>query len=192
MSKFSSARHATYASASAARQVSVLQVAVAVAVAVPVALALAALGPGAARAASFTIADGDVAGLIAAIQQANSMAGAHTIDLAPAGTYTLTSVQAADLGLPAVTGQVTLNGRGSTIQRSSAPATPAFRILQVEFGQLVLNEVQIRGGQGGYGAGLMNYRGSLTVSRSTVSNNDGQGPPANPFGEGAGIYNLCG
>ncbi|MDP1902233.1 MAG: choice-of-anchor Q domain-containing protein [Rubrivivax sp.] len=156
------------------------------------AASLATLGPGIASAAIFTVADGDVAGLIAAIHQANATAGGHTIDLAPAGNYTLSSVDNGNLGLPVVTGQITLNGHGSTIQRSGAPATPEFRIFHIEYGQLTLNQVHIRGGKGGYGAGVGNFRGHLTVSRSTISHNDGQGLASNPLGEGAGVFNLCG
>src|SRR5215207_3318712 len=80
-----------------------------------------------ARAATYNIPDGDVAGLIAAINAANS----NPIHLAPGGTYTLTAVAHTDLwpgpsGLPVLFTQLTINGRGATVERSYAPGTPDF------------------------------------------------------------------
>jgi hypothetical protein len=51
---------------------------------------LISLQPIGARAATFDIPDGDVAGLSAAINAANAKPGADIINLAPGGTYTLT------------------------------------------------------------------------------------------------------
>src|SRR5947209_20074862 len=56
--------------------------------------------------AVFTIADGDVAGLVNAINASNANGEADTINLAAGGTYTLTAVDNTDLGptgLPVVT-----------------------------------------------------------------------------------------
>src|SRR5437867_1775756 len=60
------------------------------------------------RATTFNIASGDVAGLIAAINMANGTAGPDTINLAPAGTYTLIAVDntaawQGPSGLPTIT-----------------------------------------------------------------------------------------
>jgi len=90
-----------------------------------------------AQAATFNVADGDVAGLIAAINATNSNPGPDTINLAPGGTYILTYIAGPDgwhgpTGLPIVQGfsetqheSLTINGNGSTIQRSDAPGIQA-------------------------------------------------------------------
>src|SRR5687768_499112 len=64
----------------------------------------------------FNIADGDVAGLIAAIKAANTNPGPDIINLAPGGTYTLTTVADDDgtyyggpTGLPWILSQITIN-----------------------------------------------------------------------------------
>src|SRR6185295_6714325 len=107
-----------------------------------------------ARAATFNIADGDVPGLIAAINAVNVGPGPHTINLAPGGTYTLTAVAEDDgysggAGLPYIRRPLTINGNGATIQRSSAAGTPDFRIVYVWLSDLTLNGVTIKGGRGG-------------------------------------------
>src|SRR5438094_6596865 len=90
------------------------------------------------------IADGDVAGLIAAINAANTNPGADIINLAPGGTYTLTAEDSPGNGLPAITSQITINGNGAIIQRSSAASTD-FRIFLITSatGDLTVNEVTI-------------------------------------------------
>lgn len=55
-------------------------------------ICLVALVPVAAQAAIFTVPDGDVAGLIAALNTANGNGEADTINLAASGTYTLMAV----------------------------------------------------------------------------------------------------
>ncbi len=89
--------------------------------------------------AVFNIADGDVAGLIAAMDAANQNRADDTINLAPGGTYVLsTSIDGAN-GLPPIgyDGQssgfhsLTINGNGATITRSTAAGTPEFRLLAV-------------------------------------------------------------
>jgi len=55
-------------------------------------LLLLALRPGGAKAATTSVADGDVAGLISAINAANTNPGPDTINLAANGTYTLTVI----------------------------------------------------------------------------------------------------
>jgi hypothetical protein len=86
---------------------------------------------GVAQAATFNVANGDVAGLIAAINAANTSPAPNTINLASGGTYTLTAVDNGVNGLPAITNPMTINGNGATIQRSSAAGTPNFRIFLV-------------------------------------------------------------
>ena len=170
-----------------------------------------------AQAATFNIADGDVAGLIAAINATNSNPGPDTINLAPGGTYILTYIAGPDgwhgpTGLPIVQGfsetqheSLTINGNGSTIQRSDAPGIPDFRIFHALYADVILDRVVIKGGRGfgsrcgggglylnvsntvirnstitdNYGAeggGICNNNGStLTIENSTISHNTGPG-----------------
>ena len=79
------------------------------------------LYPATAYAATYNVGNGDVAGLIAAMNAANSSPAPNTINLASGGTYTLTAVDNGVNGLPAITNSMTINGNGATIQRSSAP-----------------------------------------------------------------------
>lgn len=156
------------------------------------------LWPAPAAAAAFNIADGDVAGLIAAINVANGNGQANTIELAPGGTYTLTAVDNTHFstgpsGLPWVTGRIILNGNGATIERSSAVGTPDFRVFAVAAsGDLTLSEVTIRGGRAasgapgfpGGGGGVRIDMGVLRLMHSTVTDNYGD--------EGGGIMNFVG
>jgi hypothetical protein len=71
--------------------------------------------------------------LISAITLANTTNG--TVTLASGCTYTLTAINnttdAGGVGLPVITGKVTIQGSGATIARSSAGGTPVFRIFDV-------------------------------------------------------------
>jgi hypothetical protein len=106
------------------------------------------------QAATFNIADGDVAGLIAAIQAANTNGQANTINLAPTGTYILTAVAedgasfygcCGTTGLPYIRSQLTIHGNGATIQRSTVAGTPQFGILAVGgSGRLMMDEATLR------------------------------------------------
>src|SRR6516162_9917002 len=87
--------------------------------------------------ATFTIANGDVPGLVAAIHAADGNGQDNTIVLARGGSYVLGVVDnAADgpTGLPVVaTGghALTIEGNGAAIERGTAAGTPAFRLLDV-------------------------------------------------------------
>ena len=98
------------------------------------------LGAISAKAATFNIADGDVAGLITAMQTANTNGdSSNLINLAPGGTYVLTAVADSSpdansslaAGLPYVRNTLTINGNGATIQRSTTSGTPDFALLEV-------------------------------------------------------------
>lgn len=79
------------------------------------------------KCAVFNIADGDVTGLIAAISTANGNGVADTINLAAAGTYTLTAVDNPNNGLPIVTSQIAIDGSAATIQRGGgSPELPHY------------------------------------------------------------------
>jgi hypothetical protein len=104
--------------------------------------------------ATFNIADGDVAGLVAAIAAANTNGEPDTITLAPAGTYTFTTRAddaAGGTALPVIgldidpTSGVTINGNGATVQRSAAPGTPGFRFLSANGANVTVDNLTITG-----------------------------------------------
>jgi hypothetical protein len=149
---------------------------------------------------TFNIADGDVAGLIAAINTANAnCAAATTINLAPGGTYTLTAAAENPseynaplaVGLPVIRVSMTINGNGATIRRSTTLGTPDFTVIAVSgrtaggppscyaYPILTLNQTILTGGSGG---GLHMNSGNAVVHGSTISQNTGAG----------GIVNACG
>jgi hypothetical protein len=141
---------------------------------------LALLLPATARADSVILTTCDAADLITAITNANGDADADAIVLqagcAGATSYTLTTVNNSDggpNGLPVVTTNLTIEGNGSTILRSTANGTPAFRLLQVGgAGTLFLNNVTLQNGDAGGGnGGAVNIGGTLYMSGSTLSGN---------------------
>ncbi|MBL8292636.1 MAG: hypothetical protein JNN08_12410 [Bryobacterales bacterium] len=159
---------------------------------------LLVLAATAAPCATFHIADGDVPGLIAAINTANASGVPNVINLASGGTYTLSAVAQADWrgpsGLPYVvtSSPLQINGNGATIERSNAAGTPEFRIfMNGSTGGLFLDRITIKGGKGGYGPGIANFGGRLTITNCTITGNDGE--LATSFsGEGGGLYNSYG
>jgi hypothetical protein len=147
----------------------------------------------------FNIADGDVPGLIAAINAGNASSGPHTINLAPGGTYTLAAVAEDDgyaggAGLPYIRRPLTINGNGATIQRSSVAGTPDFRIIYVFLTDLTLNGVTIRGGRGGNvnrgGGGLGMIGSNLNVADSTITDNVGFGAGGGGIGSFASTFRI--
>jgi len=160
-----------------------------------VAISLGTLLTPAVSFAQVSIPDGDVAGLITAINTANANPGPDIINLAPGGTYTLTvvnngapgpGINDGSTGLPAITSQITINGNGATIQRSSAAGIADFRIFRITSpGDLTLDGVTIRGGKGFNGGGLLiDIGATLRLMNSTVTENGGA--------EGGGIFNFRG
>jgi CSLREA domain-containing protein len=139
-------------------------------------------------AATFTIADGDVAALITAINTSNSNGVDDTIELATNGTYTLTAVNNGTNGLPVIGSdtahKLVIHGNGATLQRSTAGGTPAFRIFYIGTGaDVAISGLKITNGSasGDLGGGIYNDHAMLTVTNSTVSGNSA--------GFGGGIYN---
>ncbi len=121
-----------------------------------------------------------------AIEAANLNSGAQTINLATNTLYTFAAVDndtaTGPTALPIITGEIVINGNGSIVERSSADGTPLFRIFQVAAtGKLTLNDITIRNGNiygqlpiawpKGYGGGVANFGGSVTVNRSTIADN---------------------
>jgi hypothetical protein len=127
-----------------------------------------------AHSATFDIPNGDVSILIEAINTSNSNDEPDTINLANNGSYVLTqinNVTDGTNGLPSITGGLTINGNGATIERSSADGTPPFRIIHVggEF-FVTLNDLIITNGANTNGGGIFN-NGLLTLNNVTIIDN---------------------
>lgn len=122
----------------------------------------------------YNIADGDVAGLVAAINDANVAAGPHTINLASGGSYTL------EANLPTITvAGLTINGNGAVISGASE-----YRIFTIDLGAEVevynLNMTQAVGN--GRGGAIQNA-GDLAVIGCVITSSSA---PA----RGGAIYNA--
>jgi chitodextrinase len=132
------------------------------------------------------------AALITAITAANTTNG--TVTLTSGCTYTLSAISnttdAGGVGLPVITGKVTIQGGGATITRSSTAGTPTFRIFDVaSSGNLTLNSVKISNGlanNGQQGGGGVFNHGTLTVTGSTFTGNSA---PSSTGTSGGGIDN---
>lgn len=139
--------------------------------------------------------------LRAAIMEANALAGADTIDLAPGATYVIATPDNAYAGFPVIASFIRINGRGATVRRSSVSGTPDFRLfwvegyigpaslltldqitlsdgtgdgggaLRVNYASAVIRRSTISGNSGFSGGGILNFRGSLTLENTTVSGN---------------------
>ena len=100
-------------------------------------IGLALLMAGLAHAATITVpcsgSGRGASGLIAAIETANGTTGANTINLTPGCVYVLSALYPGESvnGLPPITGTITINGYGATIERSQAVGTPNLRIFAV-------------------------------------------------------------
>jgi hypothetical protein len=128
--------------------------------------------------APITIAAGDTAGLIAAIEAANASPGPDTILLSP-GTYILTERYPASVGLiwgahglPSINGTLSIRGNGATIMRQTD--APAFRILHIEHQAVALiDNLTISQGSvtGSHNGGGIYNSGNLTITNSRILNN---------------------
>ena len=141
------------------------------------------------RAATFNIADGDVAALKTAMNVASSNGEDDTINLAANGTYSLTTEDNPGDGLPLIRADgghsLTINGNGATIQRSTAVGTPMFRILYIDSdAHVVLDRLTITNGSaegqgqgtdsgeaGGIYNGGLNGNAVLSITNCTFNNN---------------------
>ena len=153
---------------------------------------------------------GGVCTLRAAIQEANALAGADTINL-PAGTYTLTIAGSGENA--SATGDLDLNSNvtlaGSGAATTVINAAGIDRIFEVVSGTSTISGMTMTGGNpgSGFGGGLLASGGSLTLSSvkvtsSTTSTNgggiyngatltliDSEVSGNNPGGNGGGIAN---
>ncbi len=176
---------------------------------------LLALSHSPARADPIMVVDGEVevddndrCSLIEAIINANDGAPTHedcdpgdlgstpfVIQLPMNGNFLLTERYAAYYydyaGLPAITGEIIIEGNGSTIAR--ADNAEQFRLISTgEDSYLHLQDVIITGGEAQYyGGGIMNA-GVMIIEGSTISNNDvldGYGGGIVNFGTSLTIHN---
>ena len=142
---------------------------------------LLSLGAGSAWADDFSASNATE--LVNAITSANGNGEADTITLT--GDVSLTSGDNGSNGLPIISSDITIEGDGFTIERDSS-ATDNFRLFEVgSSGNLTLNDTTISGGLHpfGFGGGIYNT-GTLTINRSTISNNTAN--------RGGGILNTGG
>ena len=119
---------------------------------------------------------------------------ATTIELAAAAVYPLVLPHnPADdgTGLPVVQGALTIEGRGSTVERSQEAGTPPFRVFLVApGGSLTLRDLHARGGAanpdgtGLGGGGILNLGRTTLVGGSVTGNRSGT--------DGGGISNVLG
>jgi chitodextrinase len=130
--------------------------------------------------------------LISAIAAANG--SGSTVTLTSGCVYTLTAVNnttdGGGVGLPVISGNVTVQGNGATITRSTASGTPVFRIFDVSSsGSLTLSSLTVSNGlanNGQQGGGGIFNHGALTISGSTFTGNSA---PATSGTSGGGINN---
>src|ERR1019366_7632527 len=142
-------------------------------------LVLGAIGSvGGAQAANAATLSCDTPSLISAIATANGTPGGSTLVLATGCVYTLASANnttEGGTGLPVITGNVTIQGAGATITRSTATGVPAFRLFDVASGgSLTLNSLTLSNGlanNGQQGGGAIFSHGTLAVTSGTFTNN---------------------
>jgi len=140
-------------------------------------------------AATFDIHSNDVTGLINAINISNSNGEDNIINLDHNSTYLLTnkiSSPYSDIGLPLITGNITINGNESIIKRDKTSLR--FRIFAIEApGFLTLNNITLSKGESVdvinghenpydnydyYGGGaILNLNGTLIINDSIISEN---------------------
>ncbi|HET6878238.1 MAG TPA: choice-of-anchor Q domain-containing protein [Jatrophihabitans sp.] len=134
------------------------------------------------------------AGLVAAIAAANTGAGGGQVNLQSGCVYTLAAADNSaegGNGLPVITGNLTIEGNGATIERSGDSSTPHFRILDVAAGaNVTINNLTLRNGvadNGHDGGGAIWNHGSLSINGSTFDSNSN---PATTGTSGGAIQNA--
>jgi hypothetical protein len=122
--------------------------------------------------ANVVVACSEIA-LVNAINTANA-SGGGTLNLAAGCTYSITVPHGGSAnGLPVITTAITLEGTGTTIQRSPG-ALLLFRIVEVALsGDLTVKAVTLKGGKSpvfANGGGILNH-GALTLTGCTLISN---------------------
>ena len=122
----------------------------------------------------------NVAALRSAIAAANA-AASGVVTLAPECTYSLTQPDNSPTyttanGLPIITGAVTIEGQGATVQRETNAGSPAFRFFLVaNGGSLVIDRLTLRGGVSASGGAVLALTGAtVTVRASSIVDNRAQ------------------
>ncbi len=128
-----------------------------------------------------------VSELIETIETANGNGEANVIELVGGTRYTLTAVNNTTAGgdpngLPIITGEITIEGKGAIIEREDS--APSFRIFRIaSTGDLTLNDLTIEGGDTFWsGGGIYNDNGTLTLEKASIFDNH------SAEGAGGGIY----
>ena len=103
----------------------------------------------------------------------------ETLQLAPSCRYVLTAP------LPAVSQNLTIQGRKATLERSSLPATAQFSILTVAAGNLAVSQLNFRNGNGGAITFDPLTTGSLSVTEASFTDNTGGAVNFGQFASGA-------
>ncbi len=131
-----------------------------------------------------SIAAGDVAGLIQALDDANSIAQPNVINLAPGATYVLTAPDNdtnGPNGLPVLLSNITINGNGAVIE--GAGSTP-FRLFSISSGaNVVLDNLTIEQGSSEQGGGVYNA-GTLALTNDVLTGNSATGNGGAVFNDG--------
>jgi hypothetical protein len=144
-------------------------------------------GAAVARASTFSVAcvgtTGDVTDLKSKITQANSDGGSNTLQLGAGCTYMLTAPDNywyGPDGLPPIASDITIEGNGATITRSSS--APKFRLFFVAADQANTRTAGYVGPPTQLGVG-----GRLTLRDLTLSGGVAKGGDSNLGGGGAGM-----
>lgn len=115
------------------------------------------------------VANRDSAGLVAAIERANTDPTIEAIHLAAGGLYTLSLPQTGRLGLPSVQGRLLIDGHGAEIRRyGRAPMT---LIDVAPAADLVLRDLTLAEGN----RGALRNRGRLRLEQVAVVDSNGDG-----------------
>jgi predicted outer membrane repeat protein len=105
--------------------------------------------------------------------------GGETIRLTASCDYVLTAA------LPPVSASLTIAGRGATLERSTAPGTPDFALLDVSTGNADLSVSSLTFRNGGVGAiditGREQLNNNVTVTRSIFTGNTGGALNLGPY-----------
>jgi hypothetical protein len=121
----------------------------------------------------------DACTLRAAVQEANALPGRQIVHLAPGETYQLAlDLAEADTatGDLDITGVITIEGRGATVDASPLPAGE--RVMEIGGGagtDVVLDGLVVTGGEASSGAAVAVTSGALAIVDSTVTANGGTG-----------------
>jgi hypothetical protein len=93
-----------------------------------------------------------------------NISSGETLRLAARCVYQLATA------LPAITTPLVIKGNGATLEPRSAPAAPAFTLLEVNGGTLTVSNLNFRNGDGGIS---VTGEGQLTVNGGTFTGNTG-------------------